>query len=159
MFRLLFVMITTVLIGLGTGYFLWGTRVARLTEALSGQTLEMDTLRARLAAPAAAAAPQEGAKPTEELHVINEGIAALRAEIADQKTLLEKSANGAAAADAPTAPSVTEVKLRADLEACNADRLDLQARCSGSVPAPSAPPAALPPPPAPYHPYGVPRQP
>lgn len=152
MFRLLFVMILTALIGLGSGYFLWGTRVARLTESLSGLTLEIDTMRARLAAPAAAA-PQEGSvKLADELHVISEGIAAIRGELAEQKPLLDKAATPPE--PAPAAGNAAElIKLRSELEACNADKLDLQLRSGGAV----APPPPVPVPAPTYRPY-VPRQ-
>ncbi len=154
MFRLLFVMVTTVLIGLGTGYFLWGSRVARLTETLSGLTLELDTMRERLASPRAD--EQEGAgRAADELRVINESIAAFRQELAAQKMLIESQAAAGTPPDAAAAQSELR-QVRDELAACLADKQDLQMRFGGAAPgaaapAPSyapAPPRAVAPPPS-----------
>jgi hypothetical protein len=170
-------MITTVLIGLGSGYFLWGTRVARLTEALNGLTLEIDTMRARLANPQPSAGNDTATRTNDELRVINEGVAAVRQELAEQKPLLEKVASVEASTGAASSAELSTVK--SDLAACIADKLDLQSRCTGGGGAatggagtdaverdptwrqqPTAPPAyrpaPLPTPPAPppaYRPY------
>ena len=141
MLRLLFVMVTTVLLGLGSGYFLWGSRVARLTESLSGLTLELDTMRARLVAPRSSEPEVGTVKAADELRVINESIAAFRQELAEQKSLIEKSSAVAAApADATAASASAELKtVRNELNACIADKQDLELRC-GPAPAPSYPP-------------------
>lgn len=143
MFRLLFTMVTFVLLGLGSGYFLWGSRVARLTESLSGLTLELDTMRARLASPR----PDEGGtKASDELRVINESIAAFRQELATQKTLIETQAAAAVPADAASANAELR-SVRTELAACIADKQDLELRCPGGG-APSAAPSYAPPAPA-----------
>ena len=163
MFRILFTMVFTVLVGLGGGYVLWGSRVARLTESLSGLTLELDTMRARLAAPAPAAeAETPGTSTAGELRVINETLAAVRQDLADQKLMLEK----AAADTATVGPNVAacEANLRGvrnELALCEADRKDLQTR-PGAVPPPPAayaPPPAYEPPPRPYSPPAAPADP
>lgn len=143
MFRLFFVMVTTVLVGLGSGYVLWGSRVARLTESLSALTLEQDTLRARLAAPQQAA-PEEGAvKASDELRVINESIASFRQELADQKILLEKTASVAVPADAAQVSAELRT-VRNELAACIADKQDLELRSRGGAAAAPAAPAYQP---------------
>lgn len=149
--RLLFVMITTALLGLGTGYFLWGSRVARLTEALSTMTLESETMRARLAAPRTDdPASASATRTADELRVINEAIAAFRQELSEQKTLLQNAAPAAAAAvplDAQACTAQLRV-TRTDLDRCNADKQDLELRCGGqgAAQAPTyAPPAYAPP--------------
>jgi hypothetical protein len=136
-------MITTVLLGIGSGYFLWGSRVARLTESLNGLTLELDTMRAKMAAPHAAQAEEGGTKASEELHVINESIAAVRQELADQKVLIERQASTAPAPDAASASA--ELRgARADLAACIADKQDIELRCPAGT-APSRAPSYAPP--------------
>ena len=148
MFRLLFVMVTTVVVGLGSGYFLWGTRVARLTEALSGLTLELDTMRARLAAPRGDQSEEGAVKAAAELRVINESMAAFRQELAEQKSLIEKSS--AAAVPPEIAAVSAELRtVRNELAACIADKQDLELRGT-TAPAPGAAPAY--PPPAPRRP-------
>ena len=140
MFRLLFVMVTTVLVGLGSGYFLWGSRVARLTESLSGLTLELDTMRARLAAPQQAQPDQGGSKAADELRVINESIAAMRQELAEQRALAEKAAASTAPADATTANAQLPI-VRRQLDECLADKADLEQRIAGArAEAPAAQP-------------------
>jgi len=137
-------MIMTVLIGVGSGYFLWGSRVARLTEALSTLTLEQDTLRERLAAPRGEQPqPAEGTvRATEELHAINEAITGVRNELSQQKALVEKCQTIATAPDVEAA-TVELRKLRTELTACIADKQDLEVRCSGAAaPTPPAAPAA-----------------
>lgn len=166
MFRLLFVMVTTVLLGIGSGYFLWGSRVARLTESLSGLTLELDTMRARLAAPAAAQPEEGGTRAADELRVINESIAAFRQELADQKALIERTATAAVPPDAAAINAQLRT-TRTELAACIADKQDLEVRCSGArapaapTYAPATPPAgyAPPPPPPAYAPPPVPPRP
>jgi hypothetical protein len=141
-------MVTTVVVGLGSGYFLWGTRVARLTEALSGLTLELDTMRARLAAPRGDQSEEGAAKAAAELRVINESMAAFRQELAEQKSLIEKSS--AAAVPPETAAVAAELRtVRNELAACIADKQDLELRCKGAPAAPGAAPAY--PPPAPRY--------
>ncbi|MFN2378378.1 MAG: hypothetical protein ABR538_17750 [Candidatus Binatia bacterium] len=157
MFRLLFVMVTTVLLGIGSGYFLWGSRVARLTESLSGLTLELDTMRARLAAPASAQPEEGGTRAADELRVINESIAAFRQELADQKALIESTANAATPPD--TAAVNAQLRTtRTELAACIADNQDLEVRCSGAQ-VQAAPTYAPPPPPPAYAPPPVPPRP
>lgn len=137
MFRLFFVMVTTVLVGLGSGYVLWGSRVARLTESLSGLTLELDTMRARLAAPQQPQAGEGGVKAADELRVINESIAAFRQELAEQKALVERTA--AAAVPADSASIGAELRtVRNELAVCIADKQDLELKCRGGA-APAAP--------------------
>lgn len=156
MFRLLFVMVTTVLVGLGTGYFLWGNRAARLTEAVNTLTLEMDTMRERLKAstPQVPAGLDGGdgvasAASSDQLRVISESIASLREEVAAQKELLAGSASAAAPLD-PSSASVELRNVRNELAACVADKRDLEMRQAGRVPAPPAyQPQAFTPPPAP----------
>lgn len=133
MFRIFFVMVTTMLVGLGSGYFLWGSRVARLTESLSGLTLELDTMRARLAAPAQ---PQNqdggGLKTADELRVIHDSITAMRQELAEQKPLLEK----AGAVEAPSETAAANAQLlvvRQQLTECMADKADLDQRMRGAA--------------------------
>ncbi|MFN2425978.1 MAG: hypothetical protein ABR587_05985 [Candidatus Binatia bacterium] len=138
MFRLLFVMITTVLLGIGSGYFLWGSRVARLTESLSGLTLELDTMREKLASPRAESA-EGGIRSADELRVINESIAAFRQELANQKALIESQAAAAVPADAASANAELRT-VRNELAGCIADKQDLERRC----PAGGAPPSAVP---------------
>jgi len=133
-------MITTVLIGLGTGYFLWGSRVARLTEALNTITLEYDALREKLASPAAAEGQEGPVKVADELHVINESIAAFRQELATQKALIEAQAAAAVPVDVATANAELR-NVRAELAGCIADKQDLALRCPGGAVAPSAAPA------------------
>ena len=146
MFRLLFVMVTTVLIGLGSGYFLWGSRVARLTESLSGLTLELDTMREKLASPRAAESAEGGTRAADELRVINESIAALRQELAGQKALIESSAAAAVPHDVASANAELR-NVRNELAACIADKQDIELRCPGAT-APSAAPTYQPPAPA-----------
>jgi hypothetical protein len=137
MFRLLFVMVTTVLVGLGSGYVLWGSRVARLTESLSGLTLELDTMRARLAAPQQPQGAEGGVRAADELRVINESIAAFRQELAEQKALVERTA--AAAVPADSASIGAELRtVRNELAVCIADKQDLELKCRGGA-APAAP--------------------
>ena len=154
MFRLLFTMVTFVLLGLGSGYFLWGSRVARLTESLSGLTLELDTMRERLTTPRAAQNEEGGIKSADELRVINESIAAFRQELASQKALIESSAAAAVSPDAASANAESR-NLRNELAACIADKRDLELRSPAANTAPGyqppmpnyrpAPPAARPP--------------
>lgn len=144
MFRLLFVMMTTVLLGLGTGYFLWGSRVARLTEALSTMTLELDTMRERLASPRAT--EQEGTvSAADELRVINESMAAFRQELATQKALIESQAAAATPPDAAAAQAELR-KVRDELAGCIADKQDLEMRGAGAAPGAAAPSYAPAPP-------------
>jgi hypothetical protein len=158
MFRLLFVMVTTVLVGLGSGYFLWGSRVARLTESLSGLTLELDTMRARLAAPRAEGAEEGGVKAADELRVINESMAAFRVELAEQKALLEKAAVAAAPADSTTANAQLPI-VRRQLEECMADKADLEQRLAGGAQRGYAAPTYQAPAQAPAYPAPTYRQP
>jgi len=161
----IFLSMLLVLVAFLVGFYLGNEPVSHLTQSINGLTIELDTMREHLAAPAAAA-PQEGAvKATDELHVINEGIAALRQELAEQKTLIARTAT-AAPAEAGTGSSAELLKARSDLEACNADKLDLQARCRAAAAAAEqgaptpAPPADSAPAQAPgyrYQPYGTPR--
>jgi len=148
MFRMLFVMVTTVLIGLGSGYFLWGTRVARMTESLSGLTLELDTMRARAAAPKEEVATEGSVKAADELRVINESLAALRVEVGEQKALIQSTATAASPTDA--AATAAELRtVRNDLAACIADKQDLEVRCAAAAaPAPSPVPQPYQPRPA-----------
>lgn len=138
MFRLLFVMLFTVIIGVGSGYFLWGTRVARLTESLSGLTLELDTMRARLATPQAGPSGDVSTRTADELHVINEAITAFRQELADQKAMIEKQAAAAVPPDVATVSNELR-SVRNELAACIADKADLQLRSSGIAPPPPPP--------------------
>ncbi len=136
MLRLLFVTITMTLFGLGSGYFLWGARVARLTESMNGLTLEIDTMRERLAKPRAEEQPGAG-RAADELRVINESIAAFRQELSDQKAMIER--NGAVI-PADTASVNAELRtVRDELAVCIADKRDLEMR-TGARPA-TAPPA------------------
>jgi hypothetical protein len=127
--RLLFVTVTMVLLGLGTGYFLWGQRVARLTESLNGLTLEVDTMRERLARPQE---PQGGPRAADELRVINESIAAVRAELAEQKAMIERNVAAPAVDVAEAQAELT--KLRNELATCIADKNDFEMRCGGIKP-------------------------
>ena len=155
------------------GYYLGNEPVSHLTQSVNGLTIELDAMRNRMASPAAEA-PQEGtAKATEELHVINEGIAAVRADLADQKVLLEKAS--AVPVEVAGADPAELLKARSDLQECQADKLDLQARCNAAAVRsvlPTAPAAGAAAPTAPvapatpninqapgyrYQPYGVPR--
>src|SRR5512140_2526200 len=148
-------MMFTVLVGLGSGYFLWGTRVARLTEALSSSTLEIDTMRARLAAPRGSENPEgTTVKSTDELRVISESIAAFRQELAEQKALIEKSAAAASAAPDAGASTAELRTARNDLAVCIADKKDLELRLRGT-PSPTAAPAYQPPAPPLYRPPGA----
>jgi hypothetical protein len=159
----LFLSMLFVLVAFLVGFYLGNEPVSHLTQSINGLTIEFDTMREHLAAPVAAA-PQEGAvKASEELHVINEGIAAVRQDLAEQKTLLERSAT-AAPAEAAVGSTAELLKARADLEACNADKLDLQARCRAAAapemeptPAPTAVPSPTQAPGYRYQPYGAPR--
>lgn len=140
MFRIFFTMVTTILVGLGSGYFLWGSRVARLTESLSALTLELDTMRAKLAAPAQ---PQDGGGPkaADELRVINESIAAMRQELAEQKPLLEKAGAAAAEPASPSDAAAANAQLlvvRQQLGDCMDARAELENRLRGAAPAPGA---------------------
>lgn len=113
------------LLGLGSGYFLWGGRAARLTESLNAMTLEMDTMRERLAHPQ----EQAGGGPAQaadELRVINEAIASFRQEIAEQKAMIQQNAAAAVPADAAAAQSALR-SVRDELAACIADKQDLEA--------------------------------
>jgi hypothetical protein len=163
--RLLLVTITMTLFGLGSGYFLWGARVARLTETINGLTLEIDTMRERLVKPQ----DLPGGRAADELRVINESMAAFRQELAEQKILIQQ--NTAAATPANIAEVQSDLrKVRDELATCIADKNDFEMRCGGNKPvipgyAPSAPsyvpvpstpepplgyrPSAPPPPPAP----------
>lgn len=137
-------MVTTVLLGLGTGYFLWGSRVARLTETLSTLTLELDTMRERLGSPRAT--EQEGAiSAADELRVINESMAAFRQELAAQKALIESQVAAATPPDAAAAQTELR-KVRDELAGCIADKQDLQMRLGGTAPSPAAPSYAPAPP-------------
>jgi hypothetical protein len=137
--RLLLVTITMTLFGLGSGYFLWGARVARLTETVNGLTLEIDTMRERLAKPQ----DLPGGRASDELRVINESVAAFRQELAEQKILIQQ--NTAAATPADIAEAQADLrKLRDELATCIADKNDFEMRCGGNKPvipgyAPSAP--------------------
>ena len=158
MIRTFFAMVLSVLVGLATGYVLWGTRLGSLTEALSTLTLEQDTLRARLGGSTDGGAAPSG-QAAEQLRVVNESLAAIRQELAEQKALLGKP-------EAAVQPDGAEAKalhdqleacraehrdgdaaaaqlseLRIQLEGCIADKKDLEMR---AAPAPSAvpPPAA-----------------
>ncbi len=142
---MLFVMVTTVLLGVGSGYFLWGSRVAQLTQTLSGLTLELDTMRARLAAPRGGESNEGATKAADELRVINESIAAFRQELAEQKALLEKTAASAAAAPADAGEASTDLRTaRTELAACVADKQDLEARCAAAAAAPTPAPSYQP---------------
>lgn len=103
MFRLVFTLIGVVLIGLGSGYLMWGSRVAFLTESLNSMVLEQETLRARLTvggpAPtpgAAAAAPVEGeegepgAAPTLAATDLGTAVGALKDEVQYQAKLIDE---------------------------------------------------------------------
>ena len=157
MFRYLFVMVFTVVFGLGSGYFLWGTRVARLTEALNGMTLEIDTMRARLAAPRAADSddPAMAGQAADQLRVINESLAAVREDLAEQKALMERTATAAVPAEA--AAAVNELRrVRDELAVCIADKQDLELNHAGpgAAAAPVAAPNYAPPTPR-YAPPGA----
>lgn len=159
MFRTLFVMVTAMVVGLGSGYALWGTRVARLTEALSGITLEIDTMRARLAAPRAQdgePGPDNGAMAADQLRVINESLAAVRQDLADQKALIERSASTATAVAPGAASASADLRaLRDELAGCLADKRDLEAMRGVATPPPNAagtPPAYRPTAPPTYQP-------
>jgi hypothetical protein len=127
--RLLFVTVTMVLLGLGTGYFLWGQRVARLTESINGLTLEVDTMRERLARPQE---QQGGPRAADELRVINESIAAVRADLAEQKAMIERNTPTPAFDVAEAQSELT--KLRNELATCIADKNDFEMRCGGIKP-------------------------
>jgi len=146
--RLIFTMVITILIGVGLGYFMWGSRVVRLTESLNQITLEYDALRSELATRPPRASGG-GPVPSDELRVINEGVAALRQEQAAQRVLLDQltatAANPGGAA-AATACEDNARNLRTELDRCNADKQDLQARVNGAPrsPSPSEPPYSPP---------------
>ncbi len=138
-------MVFTILLGLGGGYFLWGGRVARLTESLTNLTLEYDTLRTELASrpPRSTEAGCDSGSAA-----ITENLGAMRGDLAAQKLILEQQ--GAALAqlsqgrpgascDAATA------QLRVDLERCVADKKDLEAGAL-PTPGPRGPGFATPPP-------------
>lgn len=128
------------LLGLGSGYFLWGARVARLTESINGLTLEVDTMRERLAKPQQQDQPN-GWRAADELRVINEAIAAFRQELSDQKAMIERNGQ---VIPADTATVNAELRtVREELAGCIADKRDLEMR-AGANPAPSAPPAFAP---------------
>ena len=90
--------------------------------------------------------------------MINEGIAAFRAELAEQKAMLEKTAASASAQPDLAATTVAELtKARSELEACEADKRDLTSRMGAAVAAPSPGAAGTPQPTEPpqfrYRPY------
>ena len=140
MLRLLFTMILTTLLGLGLGYFLWGSRVVRLTESLSHMTLEYDALRSELATRPPRTDGSGGApSASDEIRVINEGVAALRQEQAAQRVILDQlsaTAGGGGGAPAAAACEANAQNLRTELDRCNADKQDLQSRVTGAARAP-----------------------
>jgi hypothetical protein len=135
------------LLGIGSGYFLWGSRVARLTESINALTLELDTMRERLARPQADEMPG-GVRAADELRVINESIAAVRTELSEQKAMIERNALAATPVDAAEAQAHLR-KLREELAVCIADKQDFEIRCGGNKP--PAPPAYVTPPEAPMY--------
>ena len=157
MLRFLFTILLVLVAFLG-GFYMGNEPVSHLTQSVNGLTIELDAMRERMANPTAEeAAPAEAvAKTADELHVINEGIASVRQELAEHKVLLEKTAATAAVQPNTAETNAELTKARVDLEACVADRLDLEARLSGSVrvpPQPSPPPPPAPDPSYRYQPY------
>jgi len=147
--RLIFTMVFTILLGLGSGYFLWGGRVARLTESLSNLTLEYDTLRTELAS-----RPPSGAEAAGNpaAAAVNETLSAIRGDLAAQKLILDQqSATLAQLSQGRTGASceAATLQLRVDLERCIADKKDLEAGGAAApptpVPAPRAPSFTTPP--------------
>lgn len=142
MFRFFFT-IFLVLAAFLTGYYLGNEPVGHLTQSVNGLTIELDTMRDRMAAPAAAAAAAEGdGKAADELRVVNESITAMRQQLAEQKTLIEQTASNVSQGGGASAEVA---KTRTELEACRADVLDLKARLGAAArpaaPAPSEPAA------------------
>lgn len=149
MIRLIITMVFTILLGLGGGYFLWGGRVARLTESLTNLTLEYDTLRTELASRPPRRTEAGGAAEPADLA---ENLTAIRSDLAAQKLALDQQgatlaqlslAHTGAACDAATA------QVRVELERCIADKKDLE---QGIAPEPRplpprAPSFTTPPPP------------
>lgn len=156
MIRLIVTMVFTILLGIGSGYFLWGTRVARLTESLSALTLEYDTIRTELAS----RPPRTGEGGAEVgSGPISESLSAIRGDLATQKQLLDQQSatlvqislggRAAGSCDAATA------QLRVELERCIADKRDLEeGGVPRAVPTPPAPrpPSFTAPPPVPADP-------
>lgn len=148
MIRLIVTMVFTILLGIGSGYFLWGTRVARLTESLSDLTLEYDTIRTELASrpPRSGEAGADAGSGS-----IADSLTAIRGDLAAQKQLLDQQSatlvqlslggRAAGACDAATA------QLRVDLERCIADKKDLEEGIA-PAPVPPRPPTFTVPPPA-----------
>lgn len=104
MLRLVFSLVGIILIGLGSGYFMWGSRVAHLTDALNTMVLQQETLRSRLlqqrgqAAPPKVAAAEAGAEgedgeaalvPTGSSTLL-ESVDALKAEVQFQAKLIDE---------------------------------------------------------------------
>jgi len=148
--RLLLTMVITILLGLGIGYFMWGSRVVRLTESLNQITLEYDALRSELATrPPRSDSTVPGSGSSDEIRVINEGVAALRQEQSAQRVLLDQltAAAGTGGGNASSACESDARNLRTELDRCNADKQDLQARASGAArPQPQPQPFGTPPP-------------
>lgn len=137
----MFTMVFTVLFGLGSGYFLWGSRVARLTESLSGLTLEYDTMRAELASRPprpSDAAPGAASPVTESLTAIQSELAAQKVILDQQNQALTTLVQGAQAKAGGSCEAAAK-ELRVQLDRCIADMKDLQG--GGVAPAPRYPSA------------------
>lgn len=149
MIRLLLTMTFAILLGLGTGYFMWGGRVARLTESLSNLTLEYDTLRTELASrPPRGAETAGNAVATAGPGInIGETLGAIRTELASQKLLLEDHGTLLTKiSEAHTGDTCkTELKqMRVELERCIADKKDLEAGTVRAAPRQAPVPAPVP---------------
>jgi hypothetical protein len=101
MFRLIFSLIGVILLGLGSGYFMWGSRVAHLTDSLNTMVLEQETLRSRLLAgrgrPAPAVGDGDSPEPSEAGDdvfggetTLKQSIGALKDEVVFQAKLIDE---------------------------------------------------------------------
>jgi hypothetical protein len=165
MFRLVFTLAGVVLIGLGAGYFMWGSRVANLTESLNSMVLEQETLRARLATaepPAPKAASTEGeaaADGTVAPSVVGDvniatAIGALKDEVQYQAKLIDEQTRlinrMLEASERDGGPALQTCQenmqvLTGQLQRCRADVDGLRSRYGVPSPGTRLPAAPLPP--------------
>lgn len=96
-----------VLLGLGVGFFLWGSRVSNLTAALNRMMLEDDTLRAHLARQQDTGGNDDTALLA-TLSLLSAEVSMQKDLIAKQSSILDKLTTG------------REKKLEASLSKCNA---------------------------------------
>ncbi|MFT4572795.1 MAG: hypothetical protein ACI91F_003700 [Candidatus Binatia bacterium] len=160
MFRLVFTLAGVVLIGLGAGYFMWGSRVANLTESLNSMVLEQETLRARLAtaapagpAPAAGVAggdaggDQAMASADEGAPTLVSAVGALKDEVQYQAKLIDEqthlinrmleASERAGGAGMQTCQENMQV-LTGQLQRCRGDVDQLKSRLGGAAGVPGA---------------------